>query len=298
MIARLLLAAWLAAGTCAWAEPSTTADRPAGSAATRGILFEIHSPTGAPPSFLFGTIHSEDARVVELAAPVREAFDASPNVALEVVPDASAIIRAMVTMAYTDGRLLRDVLPADLYLETADALVGIGMPEEAFKDIKPWAVVTLLSSPPSETGEFLDMLLFRQAVADGKRVEGLETMTEQLAVFDALSETDQITLLRETLATRGQLPRMFEALIAAYVERDIDKLQHLSDQHLAESDPRLAAHFQEVVIDSRNHRMVERMVPLLAEGGWFIAIGALHLPGDQGVVALLRRHDHGVTVVF
>lgn len=298
MIARLLLAALLATGTCARADSSTIADAPPGSAATRGILFEIRPPTGAPPSFLFGTIHSEDSRVVELPAPVRAAFDASPNVALEVVPDASAIIRAMVTMAYTDGRLLRDVLPPDLYLETAEALAGIGMPEEAFKDLKPWAVVTLLSSPPSETGEFLDMLLFHRAVADSKRIEGLETMTEQLAVFDALSETDQVTLLRETLATRAQLPLIFEALIAAYVERDVDKLQHLSEQHLADTDPRLAALFQEVVIDSRNRRMVERMEPLLAEGGWFIAIGALHLPGDQGVVALLRERNHRIRVAF
>ncbi|UHD18383.1 TraB/GumN family protein [Thiocapsa bogorovii] len=302
MIARLLLAAWLAAGsTCAWADQPTNADdtaESAGHAATRGILFEIHSPSGAPPSFLFGTIHSEDVRVVELPAPVREAFDRSPSVALEVVPDASAIIRAMVTMAYTDGRLLRDVLPADLYQETAAALGGIGMPEEAFKDLKPWAVATLLSSPPSETGEFLDMLLFRRAVADGKRVEGLETMTEQLTVFDALPESDQITLLRETLASRDQLPRIFEALTAAYLKRDIDELQRLSEQHLADSDPRLAALFQRVVIDSRNLRMVERMAPLLDEGGWFIAIGALHLPGDQGVVALLRQRNHRVTVAF
>ncbi|MFB1487171.1 MULTISPECIES: TraB/GumN family protein [unclassified Thiocapsa] len=298
MIGRLLLAAWLVTCACARAEPSTTLDAPAGSSATRGILYEIRPPTGTPRSFLFGTIHSDDARVAEMPIPVRDAFIASPGVALEVVPDASAIIRAMVTMAYTDGRLLRDVLPADLYLETSRALTETGMPEEAFKDLKPWSVVTLLSSPPSETGEFLDMLLFDRAVADGKQVEGLETMTEQLAVFDDLSEDDQITLLRETLATREQLPLVFEALIAAYIERDVDKLQHLSEQHLAESDPRLAAHFQEVVIDSRNRRMVERMVPLLAEGGWFIAIGALHLPGDQGILSLLRKRDYIVTAIF
>ena len=123
-------------------------------------------------------------------------------------------------------------------------------------------------------------------------------MTEQLDVFDSLSETDQITLLRETLASREQLPLFFEALIAAYLERDVDELHDLSERHLADTDPRLAAIFQEVVIDSRNHRMVERMAPLLAEGGWFIAIGALHLPGDQGVVGLLRQRDYGVTAIF
>lgn len=286
-----ILATWLAAG----AIPQATAGE---TATPRGILYEIRPPTGVAPSFLFGTIHSEDKRVLDLPAPVRSAFEASSNVALEVVPDASAIIKAMVTMAYTDGRRLRDVLPEDLYRETATALGTLGMTEDAFKDLKPWAVVTLLGSPPSETGEFLDMLIYRRAVEDGKRIAGLETMAEQLAVFDELSETDQIALLRETLASRERLPLIFDALIAAYLERDVAGLQTLSEAYLAESEPALAAIFQEVVIDSRNRRMVERMAPLLAEGSWFIAIGALHLPGDQGIVELLRRRGHEVTIVF
>jgi uncharacterized protein len=266
--------------------------------AAQGLLYEVRSPSGAASSFLFGTIHSEDHRVIDLPAEVRSALDASPRLALEVVPDAAAIIKAMVTMAYTDGRLLRDALPPDLYRETADALGGLGMNEEAFKDLKPWAVVTLLSGPPSETGEFLDMLIYQEALASEKRVEGLETMAEQLSVFDDMPEKDQIALLRETLASLERLPVIFEELIAAYVARDVERLRTLSDGYLAEGDPRLAALFQEVVIDSRNRRMVERMLPLLDEGGWFIAIGALHLPGDEGVIELLRRRNHTVTVVF
>jgi uncharacterized protein YbaP (TraB family) len=197
-----ILATWLAAGSI----PKATAGE---TATPRGILYEIRSPTGVAPSFLFGTIHSEDKRVLDLPVPVRSAFEASANVALEVVPDASAIINAMATMAYTDGRRLRDVLPEDLYRETATALGTLGMTEDALENLKPWAVVTLLGSPPSET-----------------------------------------------------------------------------------------AIFQEVVIDARNRRMAERMAPLLAEGDWFIAIGALHLPGDEGIVELLRRRGHDVTIVF
>lgn len=266
--------------------------------AAKGILYEIRPASGAAPSFLFGTIHSEDERVIDLPAPVRSALAASPRLALEVVPDASAIIKAMVTMAYTDGRRLRDTLPSELYRETAEALGELGMPEEAFKDLKPWAVVTLLSGPPSTTGEFLDMLIYRDAVDAAKPVAGLETMAEQLAVFDDLSETDQIALLRETLDARAQLPQIFEALISAYLARDLGQLQTLSDGYLEQGNPRLAALFQDVVIDSRNQRMVERMEPLLSEGGWFIAVGALHLPGDQGIIALLRDRNHAVTVIY
>jgi uncharacterized protein YbaP (TraB family) len=265
---------------------------------TRGILYEIRTSTAVAPSFLFGTIHSEDDRVTDLPAPVRLAFDTSPGLALEVIPDAVAIVKAMVTMAYTDGRLLRDALPEDLYLETAAALGEIGMTEDAFKDLKPWAVATILSSPPSETGEFLDMLLYRTALAETKRIEGLETMAEQLAVFDDLAESDQVALLRETLASREDLPAIFEELMTAYLDRDLAKLQTISERHLADSDPRLAALFQKVVIDSRNDRMVERMAPLLDQGGWFVAIGALHLPGALGVVEQLRRRGYHIRVAF
>jgi uncharacterized protein len=265
---------------------------------TGGILYEIRTSTALAPSFLFGTIHSEDDRVTDLPAPVRLAFDVSPGLALEVIPDAVAIVKAMVTMTYTDGRLLRDVLPEDLYLETDAALGEIGMTEDAFKDLKPWAVATLLSSPPSETGEFLDMLLYRTALAERKRIEGLETMAEQLAVFDDLAENDQVALLREALASREDLPAILEDLMTAYLDRDLEKLQSISDRHLADSDPRLATLFQEVVIDSRNDRMVERMAPLLDQGGWFIAIGALHLPGGLGVVEQLRRRGYDIRVAF
>lgn len=264
----------------------------------RGVLFEIRAPGAAEPSYLLGTIHSEDDRVVDLPASVREAFDASPRFALEVVPDAAAIIKSMVTMTYTDGRSLRDVLPADLYRETSTALSELGMSEEAFKDFKPWAVVTLLSVPASETGEFMDMALYRSAVAKHKRIEGLETIEEQLAVFDDLDESDQVGLLRETLASRGQMPQMFEELVGAYLSRDLGALLRLSERYLQDGDPRLAALFREAAIESRNRRMAERMAPLLDQGGWFIAIGALHLPADGGVLARLRQRGYAVSAVY
>ena len=103
------------------------------------------------------------------------------------------------------------------------------MTPAAFQDFKPWAVVTLLSLPPSEKGEFLDLVLYKAAVEARKEVKGLETMEEQLAVFDDLSEADQIALLRETLDSRDQMPAMFEDLIQAYLAQDLDALMERSE---------------------------------------------------------------------
>lgn len=262
-----------------------------------GLLFEITGP-GGDACWVFGTIHSEDPRVIDLPTPVQEAFESADAVVLEVVPDAQAILQSMVRMVYTDGRSLESVVGPKLYREAVEAAGDIGMPEAAIKDFKPWALVTLLSVPPGSTGEFLDLRLYREAAEAGKRVEGLETIDEQLAVFEGLSEADQVTLLRETLAVRGELPAVFERLLVAYVERDLLRLQGLSEQYLQGSDPALAERFRSAALDVRNARMAERMAPILNEGGCFIAVGALHLPGDDGLLERLERGGFGVRLAY
>jgi uncharacterized protein YbaP (TraB family) len=292
LLLALILAASLFPAVLVAAESDADADK---ASHPKALLYEIRSDNAAPPSYLFGTIHSEDPRVLDLAEPIVTAFQASAGFALEVVPDADAIIRAMVSMTFKDGRTLRDVLPPGLYLKAAAALEGLGMPPAAYNDFKPWAVVTLLSVPRGEGGEFLDLRLHRDAIEAGKQVAGLETMEEQLAIFEDLDEREQVALLRETLDSLDELPDLLATLIAAYLERDLDALQTYGDQYLDGSDPRLAELFREVAVRSRNHRMVERMGPLLDEGGWFIAVGALHLPGTEGILALLRAQGYRVS---
>ncbi len=278
-----------------WVAVQALAEEPGG---TLGVLYEVRSVQTDTPNFLFGTIHSEDPRVIDLPAPVQAAFAASPGFALEVVPDAAAIIKSMVTMTYTDGRTLREVLPEDLYWRTSEVLEGLGMPEAAYRDFKPWAVVTLLSVPPAHTGEFLDMRLYKAAVAANKQIQGLETMQEQLDIFDDLALCDQVDLLAETLDSLGRMPVMFEALTLAYLARDLDALMARSHQYLEGGDPRLDALFWEAAVDSRNRRMVERMAPLLEQGGWFVAVGALHLPSANGILSLLRQRGFQVRAVY
>lgn len=264
----------------------------------QGVLFEIRPATGANPSILFGTIHSDDPRVLDLPEQVQRQFDEIPAFVMEVIPDTQAIITSMVTMVYTDGRSLQGILPPDLYDETAKALGELGMPASAFKDFKPWAVVTLLSVPVSRTGDFLDIHLYKTALRTGKTVAALETIEEQLAVFDDLTEQEQIALLRETLASRQQMPEVLEQLLVAYLNRDLAQLLDLSDLYLRTGDPTLAERFRRVAIDARNLRMFERMQPLLDQGGQFFAVGALHLPGDGGLLQRLTGAGYILTPLY
>jgi len=270
----------------------------AGSDPRTGILFRICSPGAQGPSYLFGTLHSEDPRVLALPFAVLDAFARSHSFAMEVLPDAKAIMQSMLVMTYTDGRTLREVLPRPLYREVVAAMGERRMAVGAYSDFKPWAMVTLLSVPPSRGGRFLDIYLYDLAMSEGKRVEGLETLNEQLGIFERLDEADQIALLRETLKDRHLLPERFETLTRAYLGRDLDGLVRASDAYLQGADERLVALFHEAAVTSRNRRMAERMVPLLDEGGWFIAVGALHLPSQTGILELLEARGYKVEAVY
>ncbi len=260
---------------------------------TRGLLFEV-SGCETAPSYLFGTMHSEDPRVIRLPAPVQARFDQAHGFVTEAVPDPDSVRKATALMHLADGRTLKQILPSPLYDQTVVVMASLGMPEAAIQTLKPWALVTLLSSPPSTTGEFLDVRLYRAALAQGKPVVGLETLDEQVALFDTLSEADQIALLNQTLAIHGELSGVFQRLVAAYVHRDLSTLSELNEMYQRWGAPDLAERFHRVAIDERNARMAERMVPLLAKGNQFVAVGALHLPGPQGL--LQRLVDRGCRV--
>ncbi len=158
---------------------------------SHGLLFRIEKP-GIPPSHIFGTMHSEDPRVLSLPKPVQEIFDRADTLVLELDLGPATMLASMTGMLLQDGRELHDVIGTQLYEQTVTAIAGNGMPEEAIKKFKPWGIVMLLSMPPTKTGQFLDLTLYQSAIAQGKITKGLETVEEQLAIFDTLPEINQI----------------------------------------------------------------------------------------------------------
>lgn len=247
--------------------------------------------------YLFGTIHSEDPGVITLAPQVEQAFTGSRQVVLELNPDAEAMAAGAAAMLLTDGRRLPEIIGNELFAQAAAALRTRGIPEALAERMKPWAVAATLSIPAPETGRVLDMVLFERAQQAGKTVHGLETIAEQLGVFDGLSLDDQVMLLRDAVEHFADLDAMLDELLAAYKRQDLAAMMSINAAALARSDPRLAREFQRRLIVDRNHRMAERMEPYLRQGGAFIAVGALHLAGDQGLVRLLEQRGYTVRAV-
>lgn len=277
------------------------AAEPAAAAKTqdfnRGLLWKVE-PSGGAPSYLFGSFHSSDPRITTLPCPVQEVFDRAASYTMEVIANGAGIVSMAEAMYFSDGKTLRNVLGESLYLDTQravrahDALLATGIDH-----MKPWAVMVALSSPREGRGLFLDMALQAQATLRDKPTYGLETMQEQIAVFNGMSLEDQVALLRDAVRDAERTQDAMEELTAAYLKRDLAALLALSEKYKPR-DTRVYDVMMDRLLKRRNANMAERMRVRLKEGNAFIAVGALHLPGDTGLLRLLNTAGYRVTRVY
>lgn len=287
----LLLALLLAALAC-------RADMPPAAGAGRfehGLLWRIDRP-GLAPSYLFGTIHADDERVLALSAPARRAFARSRRFAFEMINDETASRRFRAAMVTREPSLAA-VLGADDFARVEVLLGERGIAREARGRFKPWAALLVLAQPPAGAGIILDQLLLIDAERAGKPLTALETVDEQIAAFDTMAEPVQVALLRHVLTRQDEIVEAARMLTAAYLDADLGAMWRANQAAMGD-DPALAAE-QEIFIErllfARNRRFADHLVPLLAGGGVFAAFGALHLHGENGVPALLRQCGWRVT---
>jgi uncharacterized protein YbaP (TraB family) len=267
------------------------------AAEEQGILWRIDG-AAAQPSYLLGTIHSDDARITTLPVTIANIFQQADSFSGEIDMDLPNLMQASQATLLPEGESLQQLLDSTLYQQTVQLLAAYGMPELVVQRMKPWAAAATLSLPRPQTGLFLDMLLYTQAAAQGKRVYGLETVSEQVGAMESMPRDLQIIMLRDAVAQHDQLDQIIEALINAYLQRDLTALESISDKAMQQGDARVAQLFTSQVVVNRNRRMLERMQPRLGEGNAFIAVGALHLPGKDGLLTLLRNKGYRVSPVY
>ena len=263
----------------------------------RGLLWKIESK-GVAPSYLFGTFHTSDPRITTLPCPVDEIFARATSYTMEVIANGAGISSMAEAMYFSDGKKLKDVIGEALYQETLRAMrTGGAAPGTGIDHMKPWAVMMMLSGPRSGSGLFLDMALQLRAIFRDKPTYGLESMQEQIGVFNGMSLEDQIVLLRDAVQSTQRPEDALEEIAQAYLKRDLAALLALSEKYKPQ-DARVYNTMMDRLLVQRNINMATRMRTRLQEGNAFIAVGALHLPGDTGLLRLLRDAGYRVTRVY
>lgn len=261
----------------------------------KGLCWKIEKGS-QKPGYLYGTMHIGDPRVTTLSPKVQKIFDQSTSVSLEVLMDYASMAALMKGMMYTDGQTLEGFIGKPLYAKLVHALSKYGANERIVKYMRPWAVMGIMSLPEMQ-GEALDLQLYTNAQKMGKAVYGLETAEEQIQKLNAISKQAQIDIIKSLIDDQLTVEDMFKDFLQLYLDRDLQGLMDYTNQ-FSEQYPAFAASFNSSIIDDRNVLMVERMQPRLKEGNAFIAVGALHLPGEKGILYLLEQRGYKVTPVY
>lgn len=272
----------------------------------RGILWKIEKQ-GQKTSWLFGTMHVTDPRVTTLTAKVQRALEESDTVVIETtdVLDQRTMMGQLgsepALMMFTDGSSLTDHMSSEDATVLNSGLQKRGIPLAAVAKMKPWMLLSMIALPACEmarqsTGTpVLDAKLALEAKALGKRLLGLETAAEQLRAMSSMPLELHIRSLVETVREGDRVGDILETMITLYEQEEVGSFWPLLHSTLGEAAADDYSAFEQTMIVKRNQIMVERSEPILAKGGAFIAVGALHLPGTQGVVEKLRAAGYKIS---
>ncbi|WP_374708704.1 TraB/GumN family protein [Shinella sp. CPCC 101442] len=275
----------------------------------KGILWKIEKD-GKPTSWLLGTMHVTDPRVLAMPDAARAAYAQAATVIVESdeITDEKKAGAAMMArpdlIMFTDGKSITDFLDKEDAETLAEGLKSRGLALSAVGRMKPWMIASFVALPACEIARktagaaFLDQQLAKNALADGKALKGLETLIEQISALDSLPLEPQIQGLVQTLELGDTLKDVIETMSQLYLAGDTGMIMPMMRAAAPEDDNAKGyADFEQRIIVDRNHVMAERATPILNDGNVFMAVGALHLPGPEGVVELLRKNGFTVTAV-
>jgi len=274
----------------------------------KGLLWRLEKD-GREPSFLFGTMHMTDPRVTDLPAAARAAFDTSTTVVIEtteILDQAkmmAAILQKPELMMFTDDTTLMSLFSKEDAEVVAKALEARGIPPSSVAKMKPWMLSAMVALPACELARksggaaVLDAKLAHDAQAAGKNVEGLESVVDQLSAMASLPMEFHVKGLVETLKLGDRIDDVMETMIVLYEAEETGMFWPLFRATLPSGDDGDSGYaaFEETMITARNKTMAERAEPILAKGNAFIAVGALHLPGSEGLIEIFRKAGYTVT---
>ena len=273
----------------------------------QGRLWKVEGE-GLERSYVFGTMHVTDPRVLDVPFAVRQAIDGTDIAAFEIArpPGEEEPKFGEDRYKLPESTSLRSLIGSRAWGQLVTIYKGRGYWRPR-NDIKPWVFWDIIGGvwgtfygndrQDNPDQPILDDWLEQRARDAGKEVIGLETDEEHFAVFDGMPMEIQVSLLQATLdnyyeRTYG-VPR-----VQIYLDGDLALARALWEESLDWIDPEAARVLDDRLIHDRNRILVDRAVPLMQRGSTFVGVGAAHLAGERGMLRLLEQRGYTVTRVM
>ncbi|MBQ2560709.1 MAG: TraB/GumN family protein [Fibrobacter sp.] len=276
------------------------------SPATKHYLWKISDENSS--LWVLGSIHLADSTLYPLAPVIDSAFARSDELAVELNMNDEEVVKEIgkesVSQGMLEDRLLRDILPPEMW-KTLDSLCAAwDIPMVVFEKMRPWLVATTLSAYAFEqaglNSEYgIDYVLLDRAAADGKAIVGLETAEEQIGALADTTESDSagVYYLKTTLREIAELESLVKNLIHAWKTGDDDLLRSILDKDDEEDEEKLSGdqkfkdEYEQRVYVNRNAKMADSIAAFLREDrNVFVVVGVAHLALEKdNVVDVLKR---------
>lgn len=261
---------------------------------------------------LVGTYHLDDPRLAPMLAATLPALNKATALLVEAGPEEEQALKDRISrepslVVITDGPTLPEALPPEIWDRLSQAMADRGIPGFMAAKFRPWYLSMMLSIPTCAMSEMgaangLDKQLIDAAKAHGTPVQALEPYDTVFHIFDSLSEADQLSMVTSALAMEEDAEDMSATLAAQYFagqNRLIWEFMRAETLKLPGYTPeRVAQEFatmEEAMINSRNRSWIPVIDLAAGKGPVVVAFGALHLPGEQGVLNLLAQDGWTIT---
>lgn len=259
----------------------------------RSLLWKIEGKNNKT-SYLFGTIHMIPASKFQISDKTAKALSQSDVLMLEIDITAQGVMTEMMRYSQMGGGQRLDEFLNEKQLRKVDSTLKVeaGMGIQAMMTFKPFVIESFLIQKLIE-GEAAscETLLAELAKKKGIPVVSLETVKEQMAIFDSVPYKEQVDDLMKFIDFEENMRLMFADMVEMYLKEDLQALNKLMHHYYA--DPK----FLKYLLYDRNERWIIRMEEQMEEQSVFIAVGAGHLPGNRGLISLLRQWGYKVTPV-
>jgi uncharacterized protein YbaP (TraB family) len=244
--------------------------------------------------YLAGSVHLLKANDSALPAAFDHAYAGSQALVMELdvgkLDPTEAASWMMEHGILPEGSNLRKAIGEERYRRVTAEAARLGLPMEAGDQLAPWVLgLQLMELKYAQLGfdsqAGVEQQLERRAQTDGKPTSGLETLPEQLGVFETLSAEEQARFLDLVVTEMQEVGTETQAVVAAWRAGDAARLAAL----LGDEYKTFPALYRTLVTD-RNKRWVPQIEKLLKDkNNYFVVVGALHLIGDGGLLELMRR---------
>jgi uncharacterized protein YbaP (TraB family) len=267
------------------------------SAVAKGPLWQVSK--GKHHLFIGGTIHLLGQQDYPLPSEFDWAYTHSDLIVFEVDPESvntpEAQQKFMAYALYTDGRNLQQLLDEDTYTALNNFMAVRGMSIDAFSTMKPGMLSVLLTVIELQrlglAGEGVDTFYSKRALVDGKPRRALETLDEQFTAMQSLGEGKESQVILHTLNEIDQLSVVMDKMKQAWRRGDNQALVDVAMAPWVEQFPSL---YQALLVE-RNHRWLSRLDAFMRTSEVeYVLVGALHLVGPDGVLAMLRAKGYKV----